>query len=94
MAKRNVTNLLDKINSSPSISAGMRTDNKIYALVNGVYEDVAPAGCNLIYQNPAAASTLEAPGSFEVPVPGFNSSLIPELGEGESIPEPIKDEEV
>lgn len=85
MAKRNVTDLLNKLNTSPSISAGMKTDNKIYALVNGVYEEVAPSGCDLLYQKQAASTTLEADGSFEIPILGL---------EGKPNVEPLKDEEV
>lgn len=53
----------DILNELPVITPEMKKDNKVYALVNGKYEDICPEDANIVIQSTtsAAQGNLEGP---------------------------------
>lgn len=47
-----------KLTELPSITSAMKTDNKVYALVNGNYDDIAPEGYDVVYKTPPTAESI------------------------------------
>lgn len=65
--KATVETMKSKLDSLPAITEEMKSDNKIWALVNGAYEDIAPAENSVVYHNPVQAAALKALSEMYIP---------------------------